>query len=117
MTFSSVRSQQLDLATLNSAQQIAVSALQDLVCEWEQASHDASASGDFRSAQQFRDWAFAGDLARFKVVSVLADLFIANLQQLPLVQDCREVSLPDLKRSAKDLVLDALSIEVASEMP
>ena len=107
----------LDLRTINSAQEAVVSALHDLVCEWEQASHDASASGDYRSAQQFRDWAFAGDLARFKVVAVLGELFIANLQQLPLVEDCRQVSLPDRKRSATDLVLDALSIEVASEMP
>lgn len=107
----------LDLRTINSVQEATVSALQDLVCEWEQSAHDAAAQGDYRSAQQFRDWAFAGDLARSKVVFALGELFIANLQSLPLVEDCREVSLPDLKRSAKDRALDALSIEVVSEMP
>jgi len=117
MTTSTPRPQQLDLASLNTAQQVAIAAIQDLVCEWEQSGLDAAANGDYRSAQQYRDWAFAGDLARYKVVSALGALFVETLDTLRVVEDTRTVQLPDLGRSDEDRYLDALQVEVASHQP
>ena len=117
MTLSTSCPAQLDLASLTAAQQVAIAAIQDLVCEWEQSGLDAAANGDYRSAQQYRDWAFAGDLARYKVVSALGALFIDTLDTLRLVEDYRQVQLPDLGRSDQDRYLDALQVEVASHQP
>lgn len=107
----------LDLRTINSVQEAVISSIRNQVCQWEQDACDAGAMGDFRSAQQFRDWAFAAELVASKASSACTALFLDTCNAFPLVEDCRQVSLPDLKRSAKDLALDALSLEVASEMP
>lgn len=117
MTLSTSRSQQLDLASLNAVQAVAVGALQNLVCEWEQSALDAAASGDYRSAQQYREWAFACDLARFKVISSVGALFMETLDTIQVVEDCREVQLPDIGRTDKDRYLDSLQVEVASHQP
>jgi hypothetical protein len=107
----------LDLATLNAAQTVAVKALQNQGCTWEQQSVDCAGNGDFRSAQQYKDWAFAADLAVHYVSGAIGALFLETLESLPLVQDTRTVKLPDLTRTEKDCYLDSLSVEVASQQP
>ena len=105
-------SSSLDLATLNAAQAVATRALKDAVCAWEQEATDAALRGEYRSAQQYKDWAFAADLAVHRVSGAIGALFLKTLEAMPLVQDTRTVKLPDLGRC-----LDALAVEVANEQP
>jgi hypothetical protein len=107
----------LDLRTINSVQEVVVASIRNQVCQWEQDACDAGAMGDFRSAQQFRDWAFAAELVASKASSACTALFLDACNALPLVEDHRTVKLPELNRTAQDLRLDALALEVVSEMP
>jgi hypothetical protein len=107
----------LDLRTINSVQEVVVREIRNQVCQWEQDALDAGAMGDFRSAQQFRDWAFAAELAASKAFTACTAVFLDTCNALPLVEDQRTVQLPNLNRTAQDLRLDALALEVVSEMP
>lgn len=107
----------LDLATLNAAQAVASKALQALVCKWEQEAVHAAQRAEYRSAQQYKDWAFAVDLAVHSVSGAVGALFLETLGAMPLVQDTRTVKLPDLGHTDKGTHIDAVAIEVASEQP
>jgi len=107
----------LDLRTLNEVQSVVVREIRHQVCQWEQDSLDAAAAGDFRSAQMLKDWAFAADLLAHKVGGSCTALFLDTCNTFPLVEDQRTVKLPELNRTAQDLRLDALALEVVSEMP
>ena len=52
----------IDLATLNTAQEVLVTALREKVCQWEQDSADAALDGNFNAAAMIQQWAFAADL-------------------------------------------------------
>ena len=52
----------IDLATLNTAQEVMVTALREKVCQWEQDSADAALDGNFNAAAMIQQWAFAADL-------------------------------------------------------
>jgi len=52
----------IDLATLNTAQGVMVTALREKVCQWEQDSADAALDGNFNAAATIQHWAFAADL-------------------------------------------------------
>ena len=110
-------SSSLDLSTLNAAQAVARKALQDAVCNWEQEAMQAAQRGEYASAQTYKNWAFAADLAIHYVSGAIGALFLETLEAMPLVQDTRTVNLPDLGRSEHDQHLDALTVEVASEQP
>ena len=116
MTPSVPRARQLDLGTLNATQTVVTKALQSKVCEWEQAAMDAASRGEYRSAQQYKDWAFAADLAVSTASSALAALFLETLDTLNVVEDIRTVQLPDLRRP-EDRCLGALQVGVASHQP
>lgn len=107
----------LDYDTANTVRQLAVSALEGLVCKWEQQSADAASSGDNRAAQQYSDWAFAVQMARYDVINVICSAVLDSLNPPSVVQERRRVELPNLNRSPKDLALDVLATEVVSEMP
>jgi hypothetical protein len=77
---------------------------------------DAASRGEYRSAQQYKEWAFAADLAVSTASSALAALFLETLDTLNVVEDTRTVQLPDLRRP-EDRCLDALQVEVASHQP
>ena len=109
--------EQLDLGTLNITQAIVTKALQSKVCEWEQAATDAASRGDYRSAQQYKEWAFAVDLAIYAASTAFSALFLEALDSLCVVQDTRTVQLPNLGRSVKDHCIDTLVTEVASHQP
>lgn len=117
MTSSTLRPAQLDLATLNATQSVVTKALQSKVCEWEQASTDAASSGDYRSAQQYKEWAFAADLAVHAASMAIGALFLETLDTFAIVEDIRTIQLPDLGTTDKDRALDALQVEVASHQP
>jgi len=117
LSSSAQRPQQLDLATLNVAREVVAKALQNQVCTWEQDADDAAAQGDYRSAQQFKDWAFAGDIAVHTASMAVGALILDTLDALSVVEDARIVQLPEVQRSAHDRFLDALTTEVASQQP
>jgi hypothetical protein len=102
-------SSSFDLATLNAAQAVATRALRDAVCTWEQEAADAAQRGEYRSAQQYKDWAFAADLAVHQVSGAIGSLFVETLKSMPLVQDTRTVKLPELGRC-----VNTSTVEVAS---
>ena len=52
----------IDLATLNTAQDVMVTALREKVCQWEQDSADAALDGNFNAAATIQHWSFAADL-------------------------------------------------------
>ena len=52
----------IDIATLNTAQGVMVTALREKVCQWEQDSADAALDGNFNAAATIQQWAFAADL-------------------------------------------------------
>ena len=108
---------QLDLGTINQVQSVVVSALRNQVCEWEQKAIDCSNFGDYRTAQQYKEWAFACDLAATKASTACSALFHDALTALPIVQDTRKVELPNLTRSDADRLLDDFVIEVVSSQP
>ena len=81
------------------------------MCTWEQEAADAAHRGEYRSAQQYKDWAFAAALAVHRVGGAIGALFLKTLEAIPLVQDTRNVKLPDLSGSNNNPVLDPLSWE------
>ena len=52
----------IDIATLNTTQEVMVTALREKVCQWEQDSADAALDGNFNAAAMIQQWAFAADL-------------------------------------------------------
>ena len=117
MSPSTLRPRQLDLGTLNASQSVVTKALQSNVCEWEQAATDAASRGEYRSAQQYKEWAFAADLAVHTASMALGALFFETLDAIPIVEDTRTVHLPDFGRTSQERYLDALATEVASNQP
>ncbi len=107
----------LDLGTINEVQMVVIRELRNQVCEWEQKALDAAQQGNYRSAQQYHDWAFAIEIVLSKVSTACTALFLDTCQSLPLVDDTRVVQLPQVRRSAADRRLDALNLEVVSSQP
>jgi hypothetical protein len=108
---------QLDLATVNAVQSVVVDSIRNKVCQWEQNALDAAQAGDFRSAQLYKDWAVAADLITSTASSACTALFLDALESQPLIPDQRKVELPRINRSSRDLALDVMALEVASEQP
>jgi len=98
----------IDLATLNAAQQVIVSAIRDKVCQWEQDSADAAADGNLNAAVMIKHWAFAAELLATTVSSEFSTLFCQSIT----------ARIGDLSatthRSTADQVLDALTLEIAT---
>ena len=115
MTLSS--SVQLDLRTITEVQAVVTRELRSQVCTWEQQATDAALQGDYRSAQQYRDWAFAADLLTHYAATACTALFLETCEAFPVVQDTRTVALPNLSRSDDDRYLDEITLEVASAQP
>lgn len=107
----------LDLATINEVQSVVVSELRNQVITWEEHALEAARQGDYRSAQQYRDWSFAADLLAHRVGSACTSLFLDTCGALPIIEDTRVVQLPQIQRSTSDLRLDDLTLEVISQMP
>ncbi len=95
----------IDLATINAAQGVIVTALRNQCCQWEQESADLAAVGNLSTAVMVKHWASAADLLSTKVRSEFTTLF------------CQAVSArfgdltPTNHRSAADQALDAVALE------
>ena len=69
----------IDLATLNTAQGVMVTALREKVCQWEQDSTDAALDGNFNAAATIQQWAFAADLLSRTINIEFSSLFAQAL--------------------------------------
>lgn len=69
----------IDLATLNTAQGVMVTALREKVCQWEQDSADAALDGNFNAAAMIQQWAFAADLLSRTINIEFSSLFAQAL--------------------------------------
>ena len=69
----------IDLATLNTAQGVMVTALREKVCQWEQDSADAALDGNFSAAAMIQQWAFAADLLSRTINIEFSSLFAQTL--------------------------------------
>jgi hypothetical protein len=107
----------MDLATLNTAREVVIKAIQNQVMTWEQNATDVASQGDYRSAQQYKDWAFAADLCVHTASMAVGALILDTLDSMAVIADQRTVTLPNLSRSPEDQYLDHLAIEVASQQP
>ena len=65
----------LDLATINAAQTVLTTAIENQICQWEQESSDAAADGRILNALMCEHWAFAAQLLRSITSSELSTLF------------------------------------------
>jgi hypothetical protein len=92
---------QLDLPTLNATREIVLKELQNQVATWEQNSADAAKRGEYQSAQQYKDWAFAADLCVHTASMAIGALVIDTLESLSVVEDQRTVTLPNLSDSSE----------------
>ena len=97
----------IDLATLNAAQGAMVAALRNKVCQWEQDSADAAASGNLSAAAMIQHWAFAADLLSTTISTEFTNLFSQAL-------NARFGLTSTTHRSVADQVLDAVALEVAA---
>jgi len=81
----------LDLATINAAQSVIVTAIENQICLWEQESSDAAADGRILNALMCEHWAFAAQLLRSITSSELSTLFgkVLDVQfaSMPPVED------------------------------
>ena len=112
-------SSQLHLGTLNTCEAVVIRKLRDQVCQWEQDAMDAAARGDYSAANQYKAWAFAADMTVGTALVAFSALVLDSFAYgRDLVRSQREVKLPEVpQRSPKDLALDVMSIEVASQQP
>jgi len=103
----------IDLATLNTAQGVLVTALRGKVCQWEQDSADAAADGNFSTAATIQQWAIAADLLLNTISIEFSILFAQALTTR--FDDQRSIA----HYSVANQVLDAVALEVAGaqEMP
>lgn len=96
----------IDLATLNAALQVIVSAIRHRVCQWEQDSADAAADGQLSTAAMVQQWAFTAELLATTVSTEFSTLFSKAL-------DAR-MNWSTNSQSVGDQLLDALTLEVAA---
>ena len=73
MTHSEIN--RLDLATINAAQVVITTAIENQICQWEQESSDAVADGRLSNAVMVKEWAFAAQMLRSITSTELSTLF------------------------------------------
>ena len=96
----------IDIATLNTTQEVMVTALREKVCQWEQDSADAALDGNFNAAAMIQQWAFAADLLSRTINIEFSSLFA---QALTARFDKQRSNTQHLGACR---VLDAIDIEV-----
>ncbi len=97
----------IDLATLNTAQGVMVTALRGKVFQWEQDSADAALDGNFSTAATIQQWAIAADLLLNTISIEFSVLFSKALTAR--FDDQRSIA----HYSVANQVLGAVALEVA----
>ena len=93
----------IDLATLNTAQGVIVSAIRQQCCQWEQEPIDAVADGRLSNALMLEQWSFAANLLASAVSTEFTALFSKALNA--------QIN-GNSTRSVQEQMLDALTLEV-----
>ncbi len=111
----------VDLTTLNLCSELAKKALQTSVQNFEQQALDAGKRGEYHSAELYKQWAWAQDLAVHAVSNALFALFCEASErgdfEVPALRLVERTEFPSLNRSEEDRRPDELQTEVASAQP
>ena len=110
-----------DLSTLNLCTEVVKKALQTSVQNFEAQAFEAGRKGEYHSAETYRQWAFAQDLAVHTVSNALFALFLDCQERgdyaIPPLRLVERTEFPTVPRSAEEARLDDLQVEVASAQP
>ena len=111
-----------DLTTLNICSEVVRKALQTSVLNHEANALDAGKRGEYHSAELYKQWAFATELAAHAASNALYALFIESQErgdfELPPHLRLVERTVFEMpERSDEDRRLDDLQTDVASAQP
>ena len=111
-----------DLTTLNICSEVVRKALQTSVLNHEANALDAGKRGEYHSAELYKQWAFATELASHAASNALYALFIESQErgdfELPPHLRLVERTVFEMpERSDEDRRLDDLQTDVASAQP
>ena len=111
-----------DLTTLNTCSEVVRKALQTSVLNHEANALDAGKRGEYHSAELYKQWAFATELASHAASNALYALFIESQErgdfELPPHLRLVERTVFEMpERSDEDRRLDDLQTDVASAQP
>lgn len=112
----------VDLTTLNLCSELAKKALQTSVQNFEQQALDAGKRGEYHSAELYKQWAWAQDLAVHTVSNALFALFCeaserGDFEVKPELRLVEKTEFPSLTRSEEAQRLDDLQVELNSAQP
>ncbi len=111
----------LDLTTLNLCSEVAKKALKTSVQNFEQQALDAGKRGEYHSAELYKQWAWAQDLAVHTVSNALYAIFCEAFERddfdAPPLRLVERTVFPSLRRSEEEQHLDELQTELASAQP
>jgi hypothetical protein len=108
-----------DLTTLNICSEVVRKALQTSVLNHEANALDAGKRGEYHSAELYKQWAFATELASHAASNALYALFIESQERgdfelPPHLRLLERTVFPTVSRTEEDCRLDDLQMEVAS---
>ena len=111
-----------DLTTLNICSEVVRKALQTSVLNHEANALDAAKRGEYHSAELYKQWAFATELAAHAASNALYALFIESQErgdfELPPHLRLVERTVFEMpERSDEDRLLDDLQTDVTSAQP
>ena len=111
-----------DLTTLNTCSEVVRKALQTSVLNHEANALDAGKRGEYHSAELYKQWAFATELAAHAASNALYALFIESQErgdfELPPHLRLVERTVFEMpERADEDRRLDDLQTDVASAQP
>ena len=111
-----------DLTTLNTCSEVVRKALQTSVLNHEANALDAGKRGEYHSAELYKQWAFATELAAHAASNALYALFIESQErgdfELPPHLRLVERTVFEMpERSDENCRLDDLQTDVASAQP
>lgn len=108
----------VDLTTLNLCSELAKKALKTSVQNFEQQALDAGKRGEYHSAELYKQWAWAQDLAVHTVSNALFALFCEASERGDFeVPALRLVERTEFPRTEEDRRLDDLQVELNSAQP
>lgn len=108
----------IDLTTLNVCSDVVKKALQTSVQNFEAQALEAGKRGEYQTAELYKQWAFATELASHAASNALFALFCDAQERgdfaVPPLRLVERTEFPAFTRSDEERRLDGLQIEVAS---
>ena len=107
-----------DLTTLNICSEVVRKALQTSVLNHEANALEAGKRGEYHSAELYKQWAFATELAAHAASNALYALFIESQERgdfaVPPLRLVERMEFPAFTRTDEERRLDGLQVDVAS---